>query len=608
MAWCTLSASAAFGLQLASARPATEEAKGGSLGRALEKEGPVSHAFDLFETHGEMLVLLFSGTLMLAFVFGNFLHKNHISVLPESLVVIGLGVGMACMEGVLPDIPWMTITEDSVLNRKLLGMVLLPIIIFEAGFNMKNREFLSQLPYILIFAIFGTVICMGVVAVLIVQTSHYHGINDYRVAFVYGALISAVDPVATLATYAHLNVEPLLSTMVMGESIVNDAVAIVLFNVLNDKPDTYFEQGVSFDMNLDIAYGVVTLLGGSVGLGLVFGMCYVCVLRFAQMAHSPAMEILFIFFSCFFSYAFAEHVCSMSGIITVLFQGMIMGAFATPHLTVEGKLLCAFLLKQMATVADMVVFSFVGIGLTFTTSHGLYFGLFVMFACLVGRATAVVPLGLLTNVIKSHTERKIHASNRYKLSWRHLFMMWHAGLRGGIAVVLVLSLGPWVDDDTKELLRNATLLLVCAFLLVFGGTTELFLRWLGIPIGDPPPMTLRKGCFYSLVTWFEKVLTPILVGSRGTEKQMPGGIVKHILSEAESEVPVRMRSQQENENVEHLFGVNPLHRRIGFNSWLRQRGRDVSAAFTHITSGRGGSTTSTSEDDDEEDDMEGEDM
>jgi len=534
-------------------------------GRSGEHGGAL-HVFDLLELHGELVVMLFTGALMVAFVFANCLHTHHISFIPESLVVICLGLVMGLLIVWIPEIGLPTIEQDSILNKKLLGMMFLPIIIFEAGFTMKTWDFAAQLPYILIFAILGTVICMLVVAFLILATSDLHGISQPRIAFAYGALISAVDPVATLATYAHLNVEPLLSIMVMGESIINDAVAIVLFDVLNEPPVDYFRDKSVLDLSQDISLGVLKLLFGSVGLGLGLGFIYILILRHAHMSHSPALEILFIFFSCFFSYALAEHVVGMSGIITVLFNGMFMGSYSMPHLTLEGKLLCSFLLKQMASLADMSVFLFVGIGLVYSTSNGLYFGCFVMVFCLIGRALAVGPLGVLTNCIKKRTENTLDRERRLPLTARHLFMMWHAGLRGGIAVVLVLGIGDWVDElhaGSKEILRNATLLLVCVFLLVFGGSTEFFLKALDIPIGNPPKMFMRKGFFHKLLVFLrDQGLRPILVGDRPVEKQMPGGIVKQILEEASSHHPVdaqisRIKSNSNKERYDVFGNTDP---------------------------------------------------
>merc|ERR1719277_1082769 len=104
---------------------------------------------------------------------------------------------------------------------------------FESGWSLRTRDWASQLGYIMLFAIAGTVLSLLVVAALIHWTSHWHGINSWRTALAYASLISSVDPVATLATFNQLNVDPLLFILVFGESQINDAVAITVFEALN---------------------------------------------------------------------------------------------------------------------------------------------------------------------------------------------------------------------------------------------------------------------------------------------------------------------------------------------------------------------------------------
>eukprot|EP00971_Amphidinium_carterae_P298615 5932696-Amphidinium_carterae.1 len=69
----------------------------------------------------------------------------------------------------IPDVV-LTMQEETLYNKLVLNLVLLPIIIFEAGWSMRHKDFVAQLGYILVFAIFGTVICMAVVAMLTMWT------------------------------------------------------------------------------------------------------------------------------------------------------------------------------------------------------------------------------------------------------------------------------------------------------------------------------------------------------------------------------------------------------------------------------------------------------
>lgn len=490
--------------------------------------------------------------IMAVFVLGTFLHRFHISLIPESMVAVAAGALIGWIFRLMEDVHFTDdIYLEGVVNAAVLNLFLLPIIIFESGWSLRLRDFASQLGYILIFAIFGTLVSMFVIAGLILLTSDYHGIQHGRTAFAFAILISAVDPVATLATYSHLNVDPLLNILVFGESIINDAVAIAIFSVLNGSQGAELssESNAAGKAVGIISWHVFCLLFGSIGLGLALGTVYVLIIRFSRMKATPAAAILFIFASCFFTFGFAEHVCSMSGIITVLFCAIMLRAYATPHLTVEGRLLASFLLKQMASLADMTVFVFVGIALVFASSHGLLFGVALMGFCILGRVLATVPLGLVTNGIKMAVGKHLPAEKRHLLTWKHIFMMCHAGLRGGIALVLVLELGGWVDETegagSKETLRNAALVVIVGFLCLFGGTTQLCLKLLGIRMGDEVDSNEllyndhEHGCFMRFMVKLRgKAVLPILVGSHPKTVRMDGGVMAQIMAN-HSEEPRR---------------------------------------------------------------------
>merc|ERR1719195_2362335 len=116
--------------------------------------------------------------------------------------------------------------------------------------------------------------------------------------------------------------------------------------------------------------------------------------------------------------------------------------------------------------------------------------------------------------------------------------MWHAGLRGGIALVLTLSFDEWVNEVNKDEhtighLRTATLVVICVFLLVFGGSTELCLKGLGIPCGNPPPMFLQPTCFSRLLFKFhKKFLKPTLTGGDEKRVTMHGSVMQSIMEQA----------------------------------------------------------------------------
>merc|ERR1719401_3418300 len=105
--------------------------------------------------------------------------------------------------------------------------------------------------------------------------------------------------------------------------------------------------------------------------------------------------------------------------------------------------------------------------------------------------------------------------------------MWHAGLRGGFALVLTLEMGDWANESdplTKVKLRNATVILICVFLLLFGGSTQFFLETLKIPTGTKAkPMKYPEGYLWKLLMWIhDEYAMPLLVGNQVEDKYFKG--------------------------------------------------------------------------------------
>merc|ERR1719487_228788 len=315
--------------------------------------------------------------------------------------------------------------------------------------------------------------------------------------------------------------------MVFGESIINDAVAIVLFNVFNSDDFMVDKKGNSVTglrLFANIIWGILKIFCSSMLLGLCLGMIYTWIAHWADMQHNKKGQILNIFASCYLTYALAESL-GMSGIIATMFAALLMGVYMRPHLSQEGSLLATFFVKQLAMLADAAVCLLIGISVVNLTTKGWYFGLWTMLFCLVGRAFSVFPVGYVANKIKEQMGRQF-GQQPSLLKPKHLFMMWHAGLRGAIALALSLELGKWVDEldgkGTRRALQTATFFLICTFLLVFGGTTKYCLKHLEIETAETrgseyPADYLAKtekiAPMNGFLHWLDHdVLSPVLIG------------------------------------------------------------------------------------------------
>ena len=124
------------------------------------------------------------------------------------------------------------IDQKTTFDPELFFNILLPPIIFHAGYSMKKRFFFRNIGSILTFAFVGTILSTFAVAGIMYGVTRIFTHLKSTMRFIdtlrFGALISATDPVTILAIFSDLNVDVNLYALVFGESVLNDAVAIVI--------------------------------------------------------------------------------------------------------------------------------------------------------------------------------------------------------------------------------------------------------------------------------------------------------------------------------------------------------------------------------------------
>lgn len=185
---------------------------------------------------------------------------------------------------------------------------------------------------ILLFAILGTLISTIVVGYGLFGLARLgivglDATNPFE-CLTFGALISAVDPVATLSILgaSHIGADPMLYALVFGESVLNDAVSIVLFNTLKTMQRQGGEQ--------TLMHIILTFIGlslGSVVIGIAVGLCASYAFKALQL-RDPAYEFSMVVFFAYGAYCFAE-VLELSGIMSLFFCGIIMAHFASHNIS-----------------------------------------------------------------------------------------------------------------------------------------------------------------------------------------------------------------------------------------------------------------------------------
>lgn len=412
-------------------------------------------------------------TLIGCVLFAYYVKINKIYYLPESAASMILGVLIG--GGVRLFLNDLTLFKFS---PEVFFFVLLPPIIFEAGYSLQRKNFFENIGAISLYAIFGTMLSCFVVGFATYYAAKIGIVKGVSAdnpmeGLLFGALISAVDPVATLSIMgsAELQCNELLYSLVFGESVLNDAIAIVLFKTFRKYYDPDAPNFTSSDIPAAlVAFFMMTFLSilVGVGLGLVASYLY----KHSSLSEFPTLETTLLFLFCYLCYATAEAI-ELSGIMALFFNGIVLSHYNKYNLSRESRHASEQIFATLATVTETIVFLYMGMGV-FTgrfQNWNYVFSFFALLFCVIGRAINIFPLSWIANLSRNRDE------NRIPLKMQ--FVLWFAGLRGAIAFALAENM-PGPNRDTYA---TATLT-ICLFTTVFcGGFTETILSKFGMRHG-----------------------------------------------------------------------------------------------------------------------------
>ncbi|NWU60182.1 SL9A6 protein, partial [Pterocles burchelli] len=287
--------------------------------------------------------------------------------------------------------------------------ILLPPIIFYAGYSLKRRHFFRNLGSILAYAFLGTAIsCLvigsvvyGCVALMKV-TGQLGGDFYFTDCLLFGAIVSATDPVTVLAIFHELQVDVELYALLFGESVLNDAVAIVLsssivaYQPAGDNSHT-FDVTAMFK-SIGIFLGIFS---GSFAMGAATGVVTALISfllffpSFTKLREFPLLETGLFFLMSWSTFLLAE-AC----VVAVLFCGITQAHYTYNNLSTESQHRTKQLFELLNFLAENFIFSYMGLAL-FTFQNHVFNPTFVVGAFLaifLGRAANIYPLSFLLNL------------------------------------------------------------------------------------------------------------------------------------------------------------------------------------------------------------------
>ena len=349
----------------------------------------------------------------------------------------------------------------------LTFFLLLPPIIFNSGYHINRTLFFPLLPAISAYAIIGT----SVSALFVGFSLWLIPSIPYSLAelLAFGALISATDPVSTLATFQSKKVDPVLFYLVFGESVVNDAVGLVLFETLKKFIGYSHSTTTGFIALIDFC----VIFFGSTLLGILTGMISSFLFKKVDLRPYPHIEISLYVLIIYVPFIVAE-VLSLSGIVTILFTGIVCKCYAHRSLTPDSKVLADGVFRILAHLAETAIFLELGLAVFGMSSDNTFHPGFIALACLaclIGRALNVYPLSFLLN-------RTCYTGDSSKIPMKTQHMLMYSGLRGAVAFACATTF----PGENKDVFIVTTMCIVLVTVFVFGGGTESALRGLEIDV------------------------------------------------------------------------------------------------------------------------------
>ncbi|XP_039381884.1 sodium/hydrogen exchanger 7 isoform X3 [Mauremys reevesii] len=460
-----------------------------------EKEAEESHRQDSVSLL--TFILLLTLTILTIWLFKHrrvrFLHETGLAMIYGLIVGVILRYGSPSSSG--HDKPFSCSQEDRPFTTLLVNVSgkffeytlkgeISPGKIHNVEQNdmLRKRHFFRNLGSILAYAFLGTAVSCFIIGNLmygVVKLMKLVGqLSDtfyYTDCLLFGAVISATDPVTVLAIFNELHADVDLYALLFGESVLNDAVAIVLSSsIVAYQPtgeNTHAFDAAAFFKSVGVFLGIFS---GSFMMGAVTGVVTALVTKFTKLHCFPLLETALFFLMSWSTFLLAE-ACGFTGVVAVLFCGITQAHYTYNNLSVESRSRTKQLFEVLHFLAENFIFSYMGLAL-FTFQKHIFSPVFIIgafIAIFLGRAAHIYPLSFFLNL-----------GRRHKISWNFQHMMMFSGLRGAMAFALAIR-----DTATysHQMMFSTTLLIVFFTVWIIGGGTTPMLSWLNIRVGDHAP-------------------------------------------------------------------------------------------------------------------------
>jgi len=365
---------------------------------------------------------------------------RYFSKLPYTIALIFAGIILSFFN-LFPDIH---------LTPELIFHVLLPPLLFEAAFNLNTNQLKENVKPILIYAVFGVIIAVFTTGFLLQSTFSLFDVNQsmpLMTFLLFGAVISSTDPISVLAIFKQLGVPKRLSSIIEGESLLNDGISVVIYGIILSAIMTHS----NFSLVSGVKEFVAVAFGGAL-IGAILGLTFS---RITALIDDHLIEITLTTILTYLSYIVAEYF-EVSGVISVIAAGLLVGNYGTKiGMSPTTRVSVKDFWDYVAFVINSVVFFIIGleVGIVNLFTNFQYI-LMAIVSVLVGRTVSILILTQFINKIDKKIEFK----------WQTVFI-W-GGVRGALAMALALAIPK--DYEFRDIILVMTFGVVGFSLIVQG--------------------------------------------------------------------------------------------------------------------------------------------
>jgi monovalent cation:H+ antiporter, CPA1 family len=393
------------------------------------------------------------------------------------LVIIGLILGL------LAQVPVFHFFSEFTLTPELLFYLLLPTLIFESAYNINVRRMVEDASIIFILSVVGLIVSTLVIGAGLYYLLAFLGFTvPFIVTLLFGALISATDPVAVLALFKEYGAPRRLSLIFEGESLFNDATAVALFLVILEVVRFGYH---GFDTIIEGVVSFTSMMIGGIIFGIIIGGIFAKLVGIARENEIASITLTIVL--AHVTFILSEIVSHylvigdlhfpLSPIIATTVAALLMGNYGRSKIHPRAEEFVENLWGQLAFMANSLIFILIGIlFVNVPTMEPAMIGVVVITILLVAiaRAISIYPVVGIFNLFSSDTAK-------VPMSWQHL-LSW-GSLRGALAVTMVLlipdelSFAGWdLSISPKEFLLSLTVGCIFATLFIKATTIQTFMR------------------------------------------------------------------------------------------------------------------------------------